>query len=114
MPYFKATPHNPRLKPLHVIYLHIIRHSTQILLAGRQPACVEFMHSDEKSDFVSDAQGLCGIALTISISVQRPEVLFAALIQSPKHLIIPLIDSFVCRIGTINGTDRYHSSGRLR
>ncbi|MBR6044016.1 MAG: hypothetical protein IKP47_00125, partial [Ruminococcus sp.] len=46
-----------------VICLHIFRHSTQILLAGRQPACVEFMHSDEKSDFVSDAQGLCGIAL---------------------------------------------------
>jgi len=43
--------------------LHIFRHSTQIFLAGRQPACVKFMHSDEKSDCASDAQGLCGIAL---------------------------------------------------
>ncbi|MBR4553978.1 MAG: hypothetical protein IKO27_00125, partial [Ruminococcus sp.] len=46
----------------HVICLHISRHSTQIFLAGRQPACVKFMHSDEKSDCASDAQGLCGIA----------------------------------------------------
>jgi len=45
----KATPHNPRLAPLHVICLHISRHSTQIFLAGRQLACVKFMHSDEKS-----------------------------------------------------------------
>ncbi|MBR3666140.1 MAG: hypothetical protein IKN66_03145, partial [Ruminococcus sp.] len=45
-----------------VICLHISRHSTQIFLAGRQPACVKFMHSDEKSDCASDAQGLCGIA----------------------------------------------------
>ena len=29
---FKATPHNPRLTPLHVICLHFFRHSTQILL----------------------------------------------------------------------------------
>ena len=41
---FKATPHNPWLAPLHVICLHIFRHSTQIFLAGRQPACVKFMH----------------------------------------------------------------------
>ena len=59
----KATPHSPRLAPLHVICLHIFRHSTQIFLAGRQPACVKFMHSDEKSNCVSDAQGLCGVAL---------------------------------------------------
>ena len=59
----KTTPHNPRLTPLHVICLHFFRHSTQIFLAGRQPACVKFMHSDEKTDFTSDAQGLCSIAL---------------------------------------------------
>ena len=59
----KATPHNPRLTPLHVICLHIFRHITQILLALRQQGCVKFRQSDEKSDFASDAQGLCGIAL---------------------------------------------------
>ena len=58
----KATPHDPRLTPLHAICLPAFRHITQILLAGRQPACVEFMHSDGKIDCVSDAQGLCGIA----------------------------------------------------
>ena len=61
----KATPHNPRLTPLHVICLHIFRHITQILLALRQQGCVKFRQSDEKSDFASDAQGLCGIALIV-------------------------------------------------
>ena len=60
--YIRATPHNPRLTPLHVICLHFFRHSTQILLALRQQGCVEFMHSDGKIDCASDAQGLCGIA----------------------------------------------------
>ena len=57
---FKATPHNPWLAPLHVICLHIFRHSTQIFLAGRQPACVKFMHSDEKSqlNFIELARDL--------------------------------------------------------
>ncbi|MBR6103227.1 MAG: hypothetical protein IKP95_12430, partial [Ruminococcus sp.] len=41
----------------------LIRHITQILLAGRQPACVEFRQSDENLDFASDAQGSCGVAL---------------------------------------------------
>ncbi|MBR6101023.1 MAG: hypothetical protein IKP95_01205 [Ruminococcus sp.] len=56
----KATPHNPRLAPLHVICLHIFRHSTQIFLAERQPACVKFMHSDEKSqlNFIELARDL--------------------------------------------------------
>ena len=58
----KATPHNPWLTPLHVICLHIFRHITQILLALRQQGCVKFRQSDEKSDFASDAQSLCGIA----------------------------------------------------
>ncbi|MBR6103003.1 MAG: hypothetical protein IKP95_11280, partial [Ruminococcus sp.] len=60
----------PRLAPLHVICLHIFRHSTQIFLAGRQPAFVKFMHSDEKSDCASDAQGLCGIAYVSSTGVR--------------------------------------------
>ncbi|MBR6103208.1 MAG: hypothetical protein IKP95_12325, partial [Ruminococcus sp.] len=51
---FKATPHNPRLTPLHAICLPAFRHITQILLAGRQPACVEFRQSDENLDFASD------------------------------------------------------------
>ena len=65
----KATPHNPRLTPLHVICLHIFRHITQILLALRQQGCVKFGQSDEKSDFASDAQGLCGIALKMRTEV---------------------------------------------
>ena len=59
----KATPHNHRLTPLHVINLHIFSINevyavilTQSFLAGRQPAVVNFMQSDEKSDGVSDAQ----------------------------------------------------------
>ncbi len=59
----KATPHNPRLTPLHVICLPAFRHITQILLDLRQQACVEFRQSDENLDGASDAQGLCGIAL---------------------------------------------------
>jgi hypothetical protein len=59
---FKATPHNPRLSPLHVICLPAFRHITQILLDLRQQACVEFRQSDENLDGASDAQGLCGIA----------------------------------------------------
>ena len=59
----KATPHNHRLTPLHAICLHIFRHITQILLERRQPSCVEFRQSDEKSDCASCAQWLCGIAL---------------------------------------------------
>ncbi|MBR6874583.1 MAG: hypothetical protein IKN17_13850, partial [Ruminococcus sp.] len=50
---------------LHVICLHIFRHSTQIFLAGRKanfasPACVKFMHSDEKSqlNFIELARDL--------------------------------------------------------
>ena len=57
----KATPHKAHLTILHVIYLHIFRHITQILLAIRH----KFMQSDEKSDCASDAQSLCGVALNI-------------------------------------------------
>ena len=35
----------------------------QIFLDGRQPACVKFVQSDEKSDCAICAQSLCGIAL---------------------------------------------------
>ncbi len=59
----KATPHNPRLTPLHVICLPAFRHITQILLDLRQQTCVEFRQSDENLDVASDVQGLCGIAL---------------------------------------------------
>ena len=57
---FKATPHDPRLKPLHAICLHIFRHITQILLERRQPSCVEFRQSDEKSqlNFIELARNL--------------------------------------------------------
>ena len=42
----------------------LIRHLTQILFDLRQHACVEFRQSDENLDVASDAQELCGIALT--------------------------------------------------
>ena len=60
---FKATPHNQRLKPLHTIRLQIFRHLSQIFLERRQPSCVKFRKPDEKSDGVSGAQWLCGVAL---------------------------------------------------
>ena len=60
----KATPHDPRLTPLHIICLPAFRHITQILLDLRQQACVEFRQSDENLDGASDAQGSCGVALT--------------------------------------------------
>ncbi|BFK57201.1 hypothetical protein I2400191J7_22110 [Ruminococcus bicirculans (ex Wegman et al. 2014)] len=44
---YKATPHKARLTALHAICLQIFRHITQ------------------KSDYASDAQSLCGIALNI-------------------------------------------------
>ena len=62
----EATPHDPRLTPLHIICLPAFRHITQILLDLRQQACVEFRQSDEKLDGASDAQGSCGVALTKS------------------------------------------------
>ncbi|MBR6103362.1 MAG: hypothetical protein IKP95_13125, partial [Ruminococcus sp.] len=46
----KATPHDPRLTPLHIICLPAFRHITQILLDLRQQACVEFRQSDENLD----------------------------------------------------------------
>ena len=64
----KATPHNPRLTPLHVICLPAFRHIAQILLDLRQQACVEFGQSDENLDGASDAQWSCGVALKPAIS----------------------------------------------
>ena len=58
----KATPHDPRLTPLHIICLPAFRHITQILLDLRQQACVGFRQSDENLDGASDAQGSCGVA----------------------------------------------------
>ena len=62
--YIKATPHGPRLTPLHIICLPAFRHITQILLDLRQQACVEFRQSDENLDGASDAQRSCGVALS--------------------------------------------------
>ncbi len=67
----KATPHKARLTALHVICLHIFRHLTQKSLDRRQPACVIFMQSDEKSDCASDAQSLCGVALKIMMKLKE-------------------------------------------
>ena len=50
---------------LHVICLHISRHLAQISFDIRQYACTQFVQSDKKSDFASDAQSLCGIALSV-------------------------------------------------
>jgi hypothetical protein len=46
----KATPHNYRLSPLPHACLHIFRHLAQLSLDRRQPACAQFVQSDEKSD----------------------------------------------------------------
>ena len=59
----KATPHKARLTTLYVINLYIFRHITQKFLAIRKYACEISMQSDEKSDCVSAAQSLCGVAL---------------------------------------------------
>jgi hypothetical protein len=61
--HFKATPHKDRLTALLHICLHIFRHISQILLGKRQLAVVVFSQSDEKSDFASAQQSLCGVAL---------------------------------------------------
>jgi len=73
----RATPHDPRLTPLHIICLPAFRHITQILLDLRQQACVEFRQSDENLDGVSDAQGSCGVALVISSGYHRLSVMQA-------------------------------------
>lgn len=61
---FKATPHKDRLSPLWHICLHIFRHITQILLAGRQPTVVGFRQSHElRSCYeksVAQSVALCG------------------------------------------------------
>ena len=61
----KATPHKDRLGALHVICLQIFRYLAQNLFDIRQYACIGFVQSNEKSDFASDAQSLCGIALNV-------------------------------------------------
>ena len=48
---------------LHASCLHIFRHIAQKLLDGRQPACIVFVQSYEKSDGAICAQSLCGIAI---------------------------------------------------
>ena len=63
----KATPHKERLTALYASCLHIFRHLAQIFLDGRQPACVKFVQSDEKSDCEICAQSLCGVALKSSV-----------------------------------------------
>ena len=40
-------------------------------LGVRQYACIDFVQSNEKSDFASDAQSLCGIALMLKFKEGR-------------------------------------------
>ncbi|MBR4555368.1 MAG: hypothetical protein IKO27_07225, partial [Ruminococcus sp.] len=61
-----------------VICLPAFRHITQILLDLRQQTCVEFRQSDENLDIASDAQGLCGIALTMHFYRAYPRSLLQA------------------------------------
>ena len=63
MALLKATPHKAHLMSLYLICLHIFRHLAQKSLDIRQYACGIAIQSDEKSDSVSSAQALCGIAL---------------------------------------------------
>ena len=65
----KATPHKARLTALHEICLHIFRHSAQEFLDIRQYAFRISVQSDEKSDFASFAQALCGIASKLFIKI---------------------------------------------
>jgi hypothetical protein len=60
----EAAPHKDRLTALLHICPHIFRHISPKLLDLRQQACVVFSQSDEKSDFASVQQSLCGVALT--------------------------------------------------
>ena len=59
----KATPYKARLTALYEICLHILRYLAQKSLDIRQYACDISIQADEKSDFASFAQVLCGIAL---------------------------------------------------
>jgi hypothetical protein len=61
----KATPHKEHLTILHVICLHIFRHLAPFLLGIRKYSCVVIAQADKKSDCASDAQSLCGVALTL-------------------------------------------------
>ena len=65
MKYLKATPHKARLTTLYVINLYLFRHLAQKFFAIRQYACKISIQSDEKSNCVSAAQSLCGVALKI-------------------------------------------------
>ncbi len=68
----KATPHKARLTTLHKICLHFFRHLAQKSLDIRQYACKISVQSDEKTDFASFAQALCGIALRkTAVNVDR-------------------------------------------
>ena len=58
----RATPHKARLTTLHKICLHFSRHPAQKSLDIRQYACEISVQSDEKTDFASFTQALCGIA----------------------------------------------------
>ena len=60
----KATPHKARLTTLYVINLYLFRHLAQKFLDIRQYAYKISVQSDEKSDCVSAAQSLCGVALS--------------------------------------------------
>jgi hypothetical protein len=61
--WFKVTPHKEHLAILHIICLHIFRHLAQKSFDRRQPACMIFAQSDG----ASDAQSLCGVALSYAI-----------------------------------------------
>ena len=63
MQLLKATPHKARLTTLHKTCLHFSRHPAQKFLDIRQYACEISVQSDEKTDFASFTQALCGIAL---------------------------------------------------
>ena len=101
----KATPHKARLTTLYVINLHFFRHSAQKLLVIRQYYCVIFMHSDEKSDCVSAAQSLCGVALrrTLIIGATLSEESFApitAILLTYQHFTYSVRYFFIMRVTT--------------
>ena len=103
---FKATPHNPRLTPLHVICLPFFRHISQILLERRQPSCVEFRQSDKKMDVASDAQGLCSVAFKNLFNTKNK-------VSDPKfyHVSAQLFELFLIDLEVLfNASDAVHHS----
>ena len=93
----------PALRALHASCLHIFRHLAQVLLGGRQPAGVDLVQSDEKSDGAICAQALCGVALNNSPlvnlyipSASSPAILAGEFFIQRFYLGLPFLSNRLC------------------